>query len=326
MTKKRIDFIDLAKGVCIILVVFGHTGSPIIIPGLSVVRMPLYFMLSGLFFKDYGGWLQFAIKKTNKILIPFLFFYLLSYVFFYLIKLLKPELLITDAKGILDMFDNRQFFNGPIWFLLALYWCNVFFCGIVMAFKNDFAKFVAVCVMGFIGWYLGHLNIFIPLFIDVALTSMPFFTMGYFLKKTELLYPNRYDKYNLLFFIILWGISWLIEESMHQRLSLHYNAIEGWSTYLLAFTSVMSILLLCKAINHLPFITYIGRYSIIILCVHHLIYRPLIVLSRSFLPDNNIGKFIIALTTLLLSAACIPFFKRYLPWFCAQKDLIKVAK
>lgn len=71
---KRIEFIDLAKGVCIIMVVMGHCGCPLEIPGWTIVRMPLYFILSGLFFKDYGGWTNFLIKKVNKILIPFLFF------------------------------------------------------------------------------------------------------------------------------------------------------------------------------------------------------------------------------------------------------------
>ena len=52
---QRIDFIDLAKGICIFLVVIGHCGAPIDIPGYGIVRMPLYFILSGLFFKTYGG-------------------------------------------------------------------------------------------------------------------------------------------------------------------------------------------------------------------------------------------------------------------------------
>ena len=45
--KKRIEFIDLAKGVCILMVVMGHCGFPIDIPGWEIVRMPLY-----LFFQD----------------------------------------------------------------------------------------------------------------------------------------------------------------------------------------------------------------------------------------------------------------------------------
>lgn len=75
--KERLHYIDLAKGVCITLVIVGHTGLSITIPGLDAIRMPLYFILSGLFFKDYGGLGRLFKKKFNKILFPFLFFILL---------------------------------------------------------------------------------------------------------------------------------------------------------------------------------------------------------------------------------------------------------
>ena len=323
MQKKRIQFVDLAKGICIILVVFGHAGYPIYIPGFYIVRMPLYFMLSGLFFKNYGGIKSFAIKKINKILIPFIFFYLIGYLFFYVIKWLKPELLITDSQGILDMFNNRQFFNGPIWFLLALFWCNLIFCALTTFIKNDYLLFFLICSIGVIGWFLGSEKIFIPLFFDVSMTSLPFFTMGYFLKKTNILYPNKYDNYNMLFFLSLWIVSYIVTISLHQRMSLHYNIIEGWSTYLLSFTSVMSILFLSKKLQHIPFITYIGRYSIILLCVHHLIYRGVAV-AFGVLPLFIYKDLTIAFLTLIFSAACIPICKKWIPWFVAQKDLIKI--
>lgn len=63
--KKRIEFIDLAKGVCILIVVLGHCGVDFSIPGFEMMRMPLYFILSGLFFKDYGGLLELTLKKLS---------------------------------------------------------------------------------------------------------------------------------------------------------------------------------------------------------------------------------------------------------------------
>lgn len=70
---KRIDFIDLAKGICIILVVIGHCGVSKYIPGYEIVRMPLYFVLSGLFFKNYG----FYNKEKQQD--PYSFFVFLFY-------------------------------------------------------------------------------------------------------------------------------------------------------------------------------------------------------------------------------------------------------
>lgn len=72
--KKRIEWIDSAKGVCICLVVLHHilasyglyskgVVSSHIYYSLQSFRIPLYFVLSGLFFKSYGGILLFIIKK-----------------------------------------------------------------------------------------------------------------------------------------------------------------------------------------------------------------------------------------------------------------------
>ena len=93
----------MAKGVCILLVIMMHTDVNVDFPGLRGMRMPLYFILSGLFFKDYGGFLNLLVKKANKILIPFLFFYLASYSIFYLIGWLSPDI-IKSKEGIDDMY------------------------------------------------------------------------------------------------------------------------------------------------------------------------------------------------------------------------------
>ena len=70
----RIQFVDTAKGICILLVVMYHAGLvDNDTPCLSMLRMPFYFTLSGLFFKDYGGF-RTILKKVNKLLVPFVFF------------------------------------------------------------------------------------------------------------------------------------------------------------------------------------------------------------------------------------------------------------
>lgn len=71
---RRIDFVDLTKGVCIILVVMAHIGGAFDQLDkhsmLSCFRMPLYFFISGIFFKPYEGLYGFIIRKTNKLIIP----------------------------------------------------------------------------------------------------------------------------------------------------------------------------------------------------------------------------------------------------------------
>ena len=321
--KKRIDFIDLAKGICIILVILTHCGVNFPIPGFGMMRMPLYFILSGLFFKDYGGFLQHTLKKFNKILIPFLFFYCVSYIPFYAFEYFKPGLIRTDASGILDLFYNRQFFNGPIWFLLTLFWTNILFCIISLNIKNEYFKGLAVLLLGFFGILLGINEIFIPLFIDVALTALPFFYFGYLLTKTQILYPNKFDKYNIIFIIIFYGLTYAITIFFkNSYFAFHYNGIRGnvIASFVGSISCVMAVLMLCKMIKKLPIISFCGRYSIILLCLHHLIYRPLqLVIKSDSFPGSN---YVIAILTILICMACIPLCKKFMPWFVAQKDLI----
>lgn len=327
MNSNRIEFIDLAKGICILLVVVGHVGVNIAIPGLESVRMPLYFILSGLFFKSYGGVKKFFIKKINKILIPFLFFYLLGYSVFYVVNWIVPGLIVSDAKSILDVFTQRQYFNGPIWFLLALFWTNIMFCVIHEYLSKEWLRAVVVLLIGVVGMYLGRNDIYLPCVVDSAMTALPFFYFGYWLKQSDLLSANRYDRYNWLWVLLLYGASvGLSRWSGGAHIGFHYNNVVGnvFVIYLLAVCSVMAVLLLCKIVKRVPFVSYCGRYSIILLCTHHLFYRPikLVLMKLEFVPMEYV-VWITAILTLLCCYVSILLCIKYIPYFTAQKDLIK---
>lgn len=322
--KKRIEFIDLAKGICILLIVIGHSGVEVDYPGLTAMRTPLYLTLSGLFFKDYGGFTNLLIRKTNKILIPFLFFYTASYALFYLFNALFPGLIVSDAKGITDVFTQIQYFNGPLWFLLAIFWDNLLFGIIHLNIKSEWIRAVAVLLLGCCGMFLYNSDILLPCSIDAALVCLPFFYFGYILKRSDILVPNRFDRYNLLFTAILFATAYIIDVNIHPTLFFHDREISGniFAIIFLPLTSVVALLMLCKAIKRIPVISYFGRYSIIPLCIHHLIYRPVQLVVARFVPLEDGGTYIVAAATVLLCLASIPIFVKHLPYVTAQKEFI----
>jgi fucose 4-O-acetylase-like acetyltransferase len=325
MGKVRIDFIDLAKGVCIVLIVLGHTGIAVDYPGLTLMRTPLYFALSGLCFKDYGGFMQFLVRKTNKILVPFLFFYICSYAIFYLCNLLFPGLIVSDARGILDVFTQVQYFNGPIWFLLALFWCNIAFCLISLNVRNEVIRAFLVLALFAVGYTVEKMGVFVPCMLDAAMVGMPFFYFGYLLKKSPLLYPSGFDKYNLPVALLLFAVAYFIDITFEPVVHFHDKVISGnlLAMALLARSSVIGLLLLCKVVRWLPVVSYIGRYSIITLCLHHLVYRPLMLVVKKFPYLQGYENFTVALLTIAVCVAAIPFCRRFLPYVTAQKDIFK---
>lgn len=321
--QNRIEFIDLAKGVCILLVVSDHCGLPLSMPGCMNLRMPLYFILSGIFFKTYGGIFDFLRQKTNKILVPFLFFYFIAYFFFYVVNFAFPGLIKTDASGILDVFTQRQYFNGPIWFLICLFWTNIFFYLFQHFVHKEPLKALCVILFGSIGVLLSNSIFFLPCEIDVAMTALPFFYIGYLLKRTKLLIPNRWDRYSLLLSSLLLGVAICMECYCDVgHIAFQSNMYHG--TFILdvvnAICSVLAVLLICKKIKHLPVVSYCGRYSIILLCTHHMYYRPLMVLFSGVTQIYNI--YLTTVLTIVLCIISISLFKRYIPQFCAQKELL----
>ncbi|MBQ9232296.1 MAG: acyltransferase family protein [Prevotella sp.] len=114
--KKRYENIDFMKGVCILLVVATHLDLPYLSePCYSLFRMPMYYFLSGIFFSRYDGIKTFLIKKTNNLIVPYLFFSiftLLVILVFYFGKHTSFEEAYIESEPL---------HNGPIWFLISLY-------------------------------------------------------------------------------------------------------------------------------------------------------------------------------------------------------------
>lgn len=74
---KRIEYIDIARGIGILLVVLAHNDFGYISPyGHEVIysfHMPLFFFLSGYFIKTNIPFLEFVKKRFHSLLKPFLF-------------------------------------------------------------------------------------------------------------------------------------------------------------------------------------------------------------------------------------------------------------
>ena len=73
--KKRDLTIDIAKGICIFLVVLGHChDAGFIRHYIYLFHMPLFFFLSGMFFHPEEKLAYGIYKKVRTLIVPYLFF------------------------------------------------------------------------------------------------------------------------------------------------------------------------------------------------------------------------------------------------------------
>ena len=320
--KKRIQFIDLAKGVCIMLVVLYH--CQIDLPGFTYVRMPLYFLISGIFFKSYGGFMNFTLKKVNKNLIPFVFYYLVGFAISMALLKLFPGHQFSALEGdqTFSLFDpvfSKPFFNFFIWFLLALFNANILFFLVQKFVPQKFVQLVVVFLLAGLGGWLTEEGITLPMYLQKTFEFLPFFYLGFLLKRTEILYANKYDRYNLIFASVLLGIFYVC---VAYDLGQYF-----FMKYLMSSMGVIAVLFFCKTISSLPLVSYYGRYSIVILCTHGLILPALRFLMLPHLAGMNsiVVSLVLFGVIMLLEIPAIYFCINYLGHFTAQKDIIKVA-
>lgn len=269
--------------------------------------MPLYFVLSGLFFKDYGSLKSFTLRKTNKIVIPFLFFYIVSQTLKWLFDLKSDmesnSIAFPDYTIILH---NRIWFNNAIWFLLCLFEINIIYYAVQRLSTSTTFRFCYVLVIGILGATLSKYKIMLPIYLDTALTAMPFFFVGTLLKHSSLLQDKGNSGTQALIglctMIILIALPSFISPS---KIRFVTNEVTG--SYLIALISsvigVVSLLLVCKKIKWLPLFSYIGRYSIVILCVH-MVY--IYILNHFGLQSLKFDFIIDTLVVTLLSWLTIP--------------------
>ena len=318
---KRIKFIDLAKGVCITLVVLHHCH--IEIPYLVYVRMPLYFMLSGLFFKLYSGFFDFTKRKTNKILIPFIFWHVFSFAIYLIIQHFAPGIRVNSEVKQFSLWDpwfSRLCFNNPLWFLLSLFWCNILYYIISIVTKKKVWQGVIVVGLVALSSLIKDQEL-LPLYFWKALNNLPYFFIGSLLKNTDILYEingvTYYQKNKDWILGIACAVIFFVLESIY---GIPYNM-----QYIASTAGVLALLLLLKRIRYVPVISKFGRYSIIILCTSYLVYSPLrVIIPRLTHITGFWSDFIAFLLTMTIEYFVIDFCKKYMPYVTAQKDIISV--
>lgn len=139
-TKKRIEYIDIAKGLAIIAVVLGHALTdqenvseithPRLLNWISFFNVSTFFMINGFLYSDKCAEHPFRsiLKKFKAYYLPYLAFNLIFYVLnnpLVNIHFLSEGKKITGVsafiKGLISLFLGKmQPLTGPMWFLRAL--------------------------------------------------------------------------------------------------------------------------------------------------------------------------------------------------------------
>ncbi|MBO7048721.1 MAG: acyltransferase family protein [Spirochaetia bacterium] len=302
MEEQRLDWIDMSKGIGIILVVLGHCfnkGNPIH-NWIFSFHMPLFFILSGFCFhiEKYPEFNILLRKKISRLIVPFIKFWVLALFVSLLIPYMRKDITLSTVLTVLYTGWPGPIHMGSIWYLLSLFICMCAFwilTRIETELKLKKIVVVMIILSGLLGCIISKLksqfydtgrvaeefHYFLPgnrlpLTIDATFTSIVFFYIGVLLQKKELLIFNL-DNYLIKIGIGI-VISIIVSLFLNSRVNLHGCTLGNcFYFYLAALAGSFVVMIFSRKICKKNFFNYIkscfiflGKNSLLMLGVQSL--------------------------------------------------------
>lgn len=273
--KKRLDWPDVAKGICILAVIAGHMGIPFVNQLVFLWHLPVFFLIAGLFLKIVPD--KTALKnKVRRLLFP----YYISCIAICIIAGLRAlvsgmslsEAVLPWIKASLyaagdswaEPFPIKGI--GAIWFLWALF--------IAIMITNHFAERkagpVIILIIAILGWAsFTYTGIWLPLSIQAGMLCSLYLLIGYQAAKHAFTLDSLHP-----LILIGAGIIAAIGIQHFKGFWLVHNYMgNGWFDFAFSLCASLMIMVLSSYISkNYPLIKKIlifyGINSLIILCLH----------------------------------------------------------
>lgn len=196
----RILWVDTMKGICIILMVLGHTGAPFS-KYIYLFHMAAFIILSGYTCnaEKYTVW-QFVKRKFLTLVVPF---YCVNLMFIFLYAILRnsglnafipetePAALPEAIALLFRLRPSTPDLGGATWFLTVLFIVEVLYrllAAIVLKFRlPEWSIWGGMTILASLGWWLIGKQHYLPFNLDLGLLACFFYTIGIICRKCAIL-------------------------------------------------------------------------------------------------------------------------------------------
>ncbi|NBH91761.1 MULTISPECIES: acyltransferase family protein [Duncaniella] len=326
--KKRIDYIDYLKGLTILWVVWYHTSHPEFVD--YPPTMPMFFFLSGIFFKPYPL-LEFIKKKINTLLIPFAFFYVVYYIYLILQWSIHNPLSSFDFScfwGIFRLYKSTESFpvNPPLWFICALINQQFLIYFLVKANLKRVAIGISALLISLFGVFYFY-DVKAPFMISRCMPYFIFYSMGYLtgrhiLSLIDVEHGIKTSRQLGLCGLTVFILCWFIKSAYNLN---HF--LGALVSYAEIFAFILLMIYLLKYSYKLPFLRFLHFYGVnsyIVLGMHEIILTIYLICYTNLFgqPGVSGGIIILILTTSTLWPV-IQILNKLCPQLIGKNELWK---
>lgn len=279
MEERRLDYIDVAKGIGILLMILGHVGFYGSFDRfIHAFHMPLFFFISGYLYKIRGiSWVDYIKKKAKTMLLPYVIIGLFHYIVWLLIHARSSGNKLEPLINLLWINTNDQMpIAGALWFLTCLFIIEVLFFAIKKIIKNEIVLAVICLFVGIIGMLFPCvISTRLPWAADSALVGIMFYYLGYLIHKQEgrkgIRKIMNFSIGEILILLLLFSLSSLLNADVNMRTGDY--ALVPWTLINAVGMTVLTINLSKKIRlkTMQKMLCYVGKNSIVFLCFNQLI-------------------------------------------------------
>ena len=271
---KRDTFVDVAKGIAMLMVVrihtevFGEINAP-----YPIIAVPLFFFLSGFYDKSNRPIKEWLTKAFKSLIITAIIWIVIKTLYLGVLSYIKDGSYPHSAISFIGSFKP-----GVMWFLFALFYAKI---GMWIAYKTKLPDYILFPLSMFLGAIVYKTNL--PLLIDEGIAALPFYYLG------KICYPYiKNDSYYLKWFAII-GVLCLIPMSMSWFPTLLVPVSSWISLYMypvyffMVVFSFATVIWLSKKLENQKWLSNYGTQTLGILVLHPLMLHTIaIVLNRIF--------------------------------------------
>lgn len=335
---KRNLYIDVIKGLAMILVVIGHldTKGQFSRDMIYAFHMPLFFILSGLFVHTESDFKSYFAKTFKTLYVPYAVFVMFDLVLCCISSLVKGNSLSIDViKSDLLALAGFGFckHNRALWFLFALFVIKIVY---YFVSRHIVLKVLTMLAAGAFVFFAGGMEARKGLLFAVLLPGLFFFIFGNLLKKQVLSMPDYVKRAPVPFAAVSIAVAALFLYSVSRNLCIdmtQYIYGNPILYYLNSFLGTFVVMVLCCYLTRLNsthfsilpnFLSSIGKNSLFVLVIHYPIARAIL---PALIERMGYGEYlysyivqIAGLAVILLLTVPISFlFNRYLYFVFGRK-------
>ena len=339
LDSQRDESLDIMKGIGILLVVFAHVFHQSGI--VYQFHMPLFFILCGAAM-TYSKHPYSFERKFKSLMIPYLVFSLLCFVYWAVVESkFRPIQNVSVILGLSTDFASvklQQFiniflavnsksafaYNIVLWFLPCLF-VTEYIYSFIKSSKYEYV--VAACLIAPCYFVFRGSN-GLPLCLGMAVTAVPFLALGFHTYQPFVAFLKK-SKICCCIILVASVITFCSIYAIFQpHTDMAHNVIP-YTFYIMAILGSIVVITASLALAKMNWggqIAYLGKNSLIIMCIHEPIKRIIITLMAKIthIPSDMMRDEIIYsfICTLIVIAICIPIIEvinRYLPWMIGRK-------